>query len=78
MLEALVLPELANCKRCGKVFIVAFEPYCRDCLEVEEELFREVRDYLYSNPGSDVSCVSKATGVPVNKILEYIRSGRIG
>ena len=68
---------LENCKRCGKVFVTATEHYCHDCLLVEEALFRDVRDYLYSNPGSDITCVSKSTGVPVNKILEYIRNGRI-
>lgn len=68
----------ANCKSCRKPFAKTISSYCDNCAKIEEEEFLRVRDFLYANTHCDVSQVSKATGVPARKIMDYIRNGRIG
>jgi len=70
--------SFANCKRCQKPFAVTDSQYCEPCSKIENEQFKKVREYLYEYPGYNVNQVSKATGVPVEKIFEYLRNGRIG
>jgi hypothetical protein len=53
-------------------------PYCDACGKLEEETFRAVREYLYAKPKSDIHEISAATGVPVPKLLEFIKDGRFG
>ncbi|MCL2566185.1 MAG: hypothetical protein FWE24_10360 [Defluviitaleaceae bacterium] len=70
--------NFANCRGCKKPFVKISSLYCEACLKAEEELFKSVRDYLYEHPGSDINKVAAATGIPVRKIFDYIRDGRIG
>ena len=68
-----------NCRACNTIFYseLGLTYYCPTCAPSEEELFRQVRDYLYSNPRSNAKQINEAIGVPVPKILEYVRDGRI-
>ena len=68
-----------NCKACNRAFFTAIASYmyCSQCSEAEEETFRSVRDYLYSHPRSTALDIYEAIGVPVAKILDYVREGRI-
>jgi hypothetical protein len=70
--------ELANCRRCKKVFTKLREPFCPDCFAIEEGLFKTVKDFLFTNPNCNVHQVAKATGVSPSRILAYIKGGRIG
>ena len=68
-----------NCKLCNKVFYATDSDikYCSDCALTEETTFREVRDFLYSHPKSNAKQINAAIGTPVEKILEYVKAGRI-
>ena len=71
--------ELKNCASCGRTFGSEFgESLCKKCRnEAYENDFKQVREYLYDNPGADVNEVSEATGVERSKIMHYLREERI-
>lgn len=69
--------NLRNCSQCGKLFVYVNRNICPDCLGKEEEMFEEVRKYLRDNPGSRIKEVSEATEVPEDKIIRFLREGRI-
>lgn len=61
---------LANCKDCNKLFIQAKSPYCADCKSKQDLLYRQVRDFLKSNPRSTILDVHLHTGIPIAAVLE--------
>lgn len=69
--------ELRNCIKCGKLFIYTNNPYCPDCRASDEKDFRMVKDYLYDNPGKSLKEISEATDVSPDRILKYLREGRL-
>ncbi|MCL2415533.1 MAG: MerR family transcriptional regulator [Defluviitaleaceae bacterium] len=69
--------EMANCRKCKKIFPMIKEPLCDSCLKEEEKLFLSVRDFLQDSPKSTLAEVSAATNVSAKKILGYLREGRI-
>lgn len=69
--------ELRNCARCGKLFLYKGSPYCPECQKLDDEDFAKVKDYLYENPGAPLMEVSEATQVPPDKVLRYLKEGRL-
>lgn len=69
--------ELRNCARCGKLFLYQGIPYCTECQKLDEEDFAKVKDYLYEHPGAPLIEVSDATQVPPDRILRYLKEGRL-
>lgn len=69
--------ELRNCPVCGKVFVKLSKNLCPDCIDKEEREFEEVRQYLKDNPGASVGEIFEVTGVEEDKILKWIREGRV-
>lgn len=71
------MPELRNCLRCGKLFAYSCSPICNNCLSIEEEEFKLVKEYVYDNPGAIIPEVSDATGVSIDKIMRFLREERL-
>ncbi len=69
--------EYSNCPRCGKLFVRLNKPICPECEKEEEKAFDNLRDYLDKNPDQPMAVVSDNTGVPMRRILQYIRDGRL-
>lgn len=69
--------ELRNCPVCGKVFLYTTRNLCPECAAKEEEDFKKVRDYLYEVPAATMDEISEKTGVPVKKILDFMKEGRL-
>ncbi len=69
--------DLRNCPVCGKVFVKINRNLCPDCIDKEEQEFEEVRKYLKDNPGASVMEIAEVTSVDENKILKWMREGRI-
>lgn len=69
--------ELRNCSRCGKLFVYKGSSLCPECQKLDEEDFSKVKDYLYDNPGASLIEVSEATGVSSDKILRYLKEGKL-
>lgn len=71
------MAEIRNCPRCGKIFTYISRPICNSCLDVEENEFKVVKEYIYDNPGASISEVSQATEVSVEKIMRFLREERL-
>lgn len=69
---------LKNCAKCGRMF--AAEPhqrFCSNCVENDDDVFKKVREYIYDNPSATVQDVSEALDVPEEKILKFLREGKL-
>lgn len=72
------MPDLRNCKKCGKMFnYIGGALVCQPCKDEDEKDFKRVKDYLYSNPGATMSEVSVALEVSVEKITRFLKEGRL-
>lgn len=69
---------IKNCQDCGKIFVHSSRDLCPECYALEEEDFKKVREYLWEKSTSSVDDVHEKTGVPVKRIVKFIRTGRIG
>ncbi|MFY9174106.1 MAG: MerR family transcriptional regulator [Peptococcia bacterium] len=69
--------EMRNCPECGKIFTYIRTNLCPACVRKDEEQFRIVRNFIARNPGVDIVTVSEETGVSEDKIIKYIKDGRI-
>lgn len=72
------MSELRNCRKCGKMFTyTGNSAFCQVCVRKEEEDYQKVKEYLYDNPGASMNEVSSVTGVSVEKIMRFLREGRL-
>lgn len=69
--------QVRNCPQCGKIFTFIRTNLCPECQKQDEENFKIVRKYISQNPGVDIEVVSENTGISEEKILKYLREGRI-
>ncbi|MBN2900092.1 MAG: MerR family transcriptional regulator [Clostridia bacterium] len=70
--------ELKNCKKCGRMFSAENgQLFCSKCRTNDEDDFKVVREYIYDNPNSTVHDVHEATEVSEEKILKFLRQGRL-
>ncbi len=70
--------QLKNCVKCGRMFSAEEgQKFCSNCYENDDEIFRLVREYIYDNPGSSVEDVAIATEVDEDKILKFLRQGKL-
>ncbi|WP_037287169.1 TIGR03826 family flagellar region protein [Saccharibacillus sacchari] len=69
--------NLANCPRCGKVFVMNFKGVCAACLKDIENEYEACVKYLRDNKGAHMQELSDETGVSVKQITTFIREGRI-
>lgn len=71
------MSELKNCPRCGRLFAPQGANICRRCQESEDQEYLVVRRYVRDNPGATVFEVAEATGIEEEKILKFLRDGRL-
>ena len=70
--------RVINCKECGKLFQYdGISKLCFQCRKADDEDFRKVKDYLYEFPRETISTVSEETEVSEDKILRYLREGKL-
>lgn len=69
--------EVRNCPRCGKMFVFVGRKICPDCREKDERDFDRIREYLRSHPGANLEEIHEGTGVEKEKVLEFLREGRL-
>lgn len=71
--------NLANCPRCGALFVKSLRPICQDCHKEIEEMFQKVYTYIRQreNRMATMSQVVEATGVSVEDITRFIKEGRL-
>lgn len=72
------MPDIRNCRRCGKVYTyLGGPPLCQACKQLDEEDFKRVKDYLYKNPGASISHISNTLEISVEKIKRFLKEGRL-
>lgn len=72
------MPDVRNCRRCGKLYNhIGGEPICPVCRQQDEEDFKRVKEYLYDNPGASMSQISSELEISIERIKRYLREGRL-
>lgn len=71
--------ELAHCANCDKVFVKTIRTICQDCYKEEEKMFDKVYAFLRvkENRAATLEEVHKATEVPEQTIIRFVREGRL-
>ena len=73
--------SVANCKTCGKVFQKRISSFCPDCIEVEEQRFRNLYRALQataSKGGIPIEELAHEVEMTVDEIEGYYLEGRLG
>ncbi|MFI3231138.1 MAG: hypothetical protein R3Y29_06290 [bacterium] len=75
------LNSAQQCCNCGRIFLEGDDKdhYCKACQRhmIMDDNIQNIKKFIQSNPGADISSVSRATGVSVSVIMRHIRDGRI-
>jgi flagellar operon protein (TIGR03826 family) len=69
--------NVANCPRCGRVYVKGIQEICPNCLKEIELQLDKCSKYLRENKGTSLKDLSEATEVPFRQIIKFIREGRI-
>lgn len=72
-----MIGNLKNCPQCGKLYVYSGRYLCPDCIAQEEEDFLKVRKYVRDHPGAGIIEVSEETEIEEEKILQFLRDGRL-
>jgi len=59
------------------VFLSSGVRLCPSCRDADRREFEAVRDYLRDHPQACLMAVSQATGIPLARIREFLREGRL-
>ncbi|AMX82299.1 hypothetical protein GS3922_00540 [Geobacillus subterraneus] len=74
------MAELANCAKCGRLFVkLSTRDVCESCYQEEERQFERVYAFLRKreNRTATMAQVVDATGVEEKLIIQWIRAGRL-
>jgi flagellar operon protein (TIGR03826 family) len=69
--------NVANCPRCGKIFVKGFNDVCPNCVKEIEQQYEKCVKYLRENKGAAITELSEAMEVSIKQITKFIREGRI-
>lgn len=69
--------NVANCPRCGKIFVKGFNDVCPNCVKEIELQYEKCVKFLRENRGAAIQELSEATEVSIKQITKFIREGRI-
>lgn len=69
--------DIRNCKRCSRIFQYRGNKYCHSCILELDEIFIQVRDYIYDHPNATVIEVSDELDVDEDIILDFLKEGRL-
>jgi len=69
--------EIRSCPECGRIFVDTGVEVCPKCLQEEDRQFDTVRRFLQENPGVSIDHVCEETGVKKERILKFLRQGRL-
>ena len=70
--------DIRNCIYCRRIFKqVGGEKCCPACREEDEKNYSNVKEYLLEHKGASIYEVSSVLNIPVRRIQEYLREGRL-
>ncbi|WP_102344861.1 TIGR03826 family flagellar region protein [Bacillus sp. Marseille-P3661] len=73
------MADLANCSKCGRLYIQNLHGICDVCRKEEDKLFDTVYQYIRKreNRTATTAQITKDTGVPEEVIMRFVKEGRI-
>lgn len=73
------MKDVANCPRCGAIFIKTLRPICHNCYIEQERSYEKVSSFLRKkeNRKATLQEVHEETGVDIQLIHQFIREGRL-
>ncbi|TVY09330.1 flagellar protein [Paenibacillus cremeus] len=69
--------NVANCDRCGKVYLKNIHGICTNCIKDIELQYEKCLKFLREARSCSIQELSDATEVSVKQITKFIREGRI-
>ena len=70
--------DIMNCKECKRLFNYLSGPkLCPDCARKLEDKFQQVKEYIRSNPHSNMAKISEENDVSMNQLRQWIREERL-
>lgn len=70
-------PSIDTCSACGKLFPRIVVRLCGQCVGMEENRFRLVREYLLENDGAPLAEIARETGVSLGDVRRFSEGGRL-
>ncbi|WP_227937246.1 TIGR03826 family flagellar region protein [Alkalihalobacillus deserti] len=73
------MKNVANCPKCGKIFVKALRPICQHCYKEQEDQFDKVSTFMRKkqNRMSSIREVHEQTEVELTLIHQFVREGRL-
>lgn len=73
------MAELANCSRCGTVFVKSLRDICQECYKKEEAAFQIVYNYLkqQKNRQATITEIVEETEVEEELIIKFVKDKRL-
>ncbi len=74
-----MMAELANCSRCGAVFVKNIRDICQECYKEEEKAFNVVYSFLRKRENREATLteIVDATGIEEKLIIKFIKEKRL-
>lgn len=70
--------DVRNCKECGRLFnYLTGPPLCPGCAKKLDDVFEQVKEYVYDHPRVDMQEVSAEFDVSIAQIRQWIREERL-
>ncbi|HEY5039496.1 MAG TPA: MerR family transcriptional regulator [bacterium] len=71
--------SLANCSRCGKVYLQVSggREICPACIKEEENNYLKIFHYMSALPSATAQEIAQATEVDIKEIYRYVRENRL-
>lgn len=73
------MKDVANCPRCGAIFLKALRPICTQCYQEQEKNYDKVSTFMRrkQNRQATIGEVHEQTGVDLQQIHQFVREGRL-
>mgnify|MGYP001191694868 CR=1 FL=1 len=69
--------DVRNCTRCGNIYVYDNFKICPKCRRDDENDFQKVKEYIEEFPDATITEVAEETEVDTQKIIRFLREGRL-
>ena len=73
-----MITDLKGCNKCGAYFRpLRGEKYCPSCTEQLEDIFHDVKDYIYEHPRCSMMEVATEFNITVGIVKQWVKEERL-
>ena len=69
--------DVRNCPRCGNIYVYDNFKICPKCRRDDEIDFQKIKEYIDEYPDANITEVSEETEVDTQKIISFLKDGRL-